>query len=273
MSQIQILTYDIFDSFREVAAFTSKRGGGVSTGKHTSGNLSFAVDDLDENVLANRHNLASTVGIPLERMVFPIQTHSDNIVMVDHDHVGAGTSDRASGVPDCDALITNVNNTCLVVLTADCAPVLIFASRARAIGVVHAGRAGVVKKIVTKTIKKMMDRYDCSNEELFVVVGPTIAAAHYPLSEDALAVVQQSWIPCSTLVTKDNLTHLDIRQAITDELQTMQIPSANISVNSSDTFAERDTFFSERRDAKPTGRFASGIFLKSLERDYSQECE
>ena len=52
-----------------------------------------------------------------------------------------------------DGLITNKKNIGLGILTADCAPVLIFDKHKKTIGAAHVGWKGAYKKILVKMIK------------------------------------------------------------------------------------------------------------------------
>ena len=50
-----------------------------------------------------------------------------------------------------DGLITKKKGLALSVLTADCAPILIYDKKTKMIGAIHAGWKGALKKIVVKS--------------------------------------------------------------------------------------------------------------------------
>ena len=55
-----------------------------------------------------------------------------------------------------DAIVTNIKNLPIGVLTADCAPILILDYKKKIIAAVHAGWKGAYKNIVIKVLKKLI---------------------------------------------------------------------------------------------------------------------
>ena len=56
-----------------------------------------------------------------------------------------------------DALITNVKNIALGVLTADCVPILIYDKNLKVISIIHAGWKGAYIGIIKKVIKFLIN--------------------------------------------------------------------------------------------------------------------
>lgn len=75
------------------------------------------------------------------------QIHSNIVNKIEENNIGQ----RIEG----DALITNVAQVPLLILTADCVPVVIIDPVNKAIGVAHAGWRGTYDKISEETIKEM----------------------------------------------------------------------------------------------------------------------
>ena len=77
-----------------------------------------------------------------------------------------------------DALITNLKGICLGVLTADCAPVLIYDKNIKMISVIHAGWKGALGGILKEVIfyfKKKGSNFRNIN----AVIGPCISKKNY----------------------------------------------------------------------------------------------
>lgn len=84
----------------------------------SDGNLAFHVDDDIKNVEKNRENLAKKHSYKNENLVYMNQIHSDNIVIVDEK--------SPKLIDSCDAIITNRKNLPLMVMVADCIPIIVF---------------------------------------------------------------------------------------------------------------------------------------------------
>lgn len=100
--------------------------------------------------MANRRELGRNAGFELDRLVVGNQVHGAEITVVTGRDAGRGAYDNESRLPDTDALMTDEVNICLMVLTADCVPVLLFDPKCRAIAAVHAGWRGTEANIVGK---------------------------------------------------------------------------------------------------------------------------
>ena len=73
------------------------------------------------------------------------------------EEAGRGALDRESRIPATDALVTNQPGICLMVLSADCVPVLLFEPEKRVVAAVHAGWRGTAAEIVGVTVRVMQD--------------------------------------------------------------------------------------------------------------------
>jgi len=73
------------------------------------------------------------------------QVHGDNIVVVDES--------SPETLPDCDAIVTNRRGIALVVMVADCIPLLLFDETKGVAAAVHAGRNGTFLNIAAKCAK------------------------------------------------------------------------------------------------------------------------
>jgi len=93
--------------------FVSGREGGYSEGAYASLNLSFKVGDDITKVSENRAILASAFGIGLEKLIFPVQTHSNNIKIVN-------ASTNPAELENTDAIVTNDKGVLIAVMSADC---------------------------------------------------------------------------------------------------------------------------------------------------------
>ena len=115
---------------------------GVGSGRFADFNLALHVADDPAAVSANREILAKALELTSDRIFYMNQVHGNEIALIER-------SRPSTQIPKVDALITAESGTALVVLVADCIP-LLFRSP-KAIAAVHVGRAGLIKGIVEAT--------------------------------------------------------------------------------------------------------------------------
>ena len=132
------------------------------------------------------------------------QIHSSIVNKIDENNIGQKI--------DGDALITNLPKVPLLVLTADCVPVVIIDPVNKAIGVAHAGWRGTYDKISEKTIEEMIKSYNSNPQDLICVIGPSIGPCCYEVSKD---LVEKFNINLANYeerfdIIKDNKHYLDL---------------------------------------------------------------
>lgn len=219
------------DDFVKVG-FSSKFGG-VSTGKFDSLNLSLNVGDKADNVLQNREILRKF--LKAKELVFMEQIHSDKISQI---------TKFGQTIKLCDALISDLRGIGLCAMAADCNAILLYDRKRLQISAIHAGRAGVMSQILTKTIKKM----GSDPRDLMIFVSPSINGECYQVGELDLGEFNA--------YKKDG--KFMIKQALFDEIKALKIEQIYISQIC--THCD-DRFFSYRRDGV-TGRFCGFVVLK-----------
>lgn len=96
------------------------------------GNLAFHVEDLKESVIKNRTNLAKKYNFDLDKLYYMNQVHGNNVKIIDENSPNL--------IDNCDGIITNLKESTLMVMVADCIPILLFDKTKGVIAAVHAGR-------------------------------------------------------------------------------------------------------------------------------------
>lgn len=242
--------------------FISTRHGGVSSPPYESLNLGLHVGDAASCVITNREKLFTSVGIPLSQVVIPLQTHGNNVAVIKENQGGNGAYSRDTAIADTDALITDKPNLCLAILVADCVPLLMYDPVRNAIAAVHAGRLGLQREIIIRTIRKMHDEFGSNPADIWVGIGPSISPEQYEIGETEVHVTKQalpyadqiigqspSGNPTFNLWKTTNI-QLEIAGVVLNHIEHMQIC----------TRTHCDTFFSDRSQ-RPTGRFAACIMI------------
>jgi YfiH family protein len=251
---MKTLSSPLLSAFTDLLACFTTRHGGMSRPPYTNANLAFHVGDDAADVLANHELLARALGYERPRLVHMRQIHSDRIVVVEE---GFGFDVP----PECDALVTNRTGTPLMVMSADCTPILLYDPLNRAIGAVHAGRAGALKKILPKTIEAMAETYGTRREDLHISMGPSIEGCCYEINAQIAAEVEALGYR-STLRFEGEKVFLDVNTILRIQLEEMGTDQEKIEMIGGCTACERGEYFSYRADAQKTGRIAGVIMIR-----------
>jgi hypothetical protein len=218
--------------------------GGVSSGPVASLNLGGRVGDEPDNVVRNRMAVAKAIGVSDDDLIFMHQSHSDRVLTVD----GGDTRD-----PYGDGVVTSLPGVALAVLVADCTPVLLADPEAGVVGAIHAGRPGMMNRIVDRALDRMTE-HGATNP--VAVVGPSVCARCYEvpleLREQAAAVS-----PESRAVSWTGTPAIDVAGGVVAQLHARGVPTTWVP----GCTRESDRLFSYRRD-KLSGRFAGVIALR-----------
>lgn len=230
-------------------SFFTTRNGGVSAPPFESFNLGDHVGDELADVIANRERLAVQVGLPARSFAWMRQVHGDNVEVV--------TSGTPEPIAATDGLVTATPGVVLVVLVADCVPILLSDSEAGVIAAVHAGREGARKGIAARTVE-IMTGLGADPARIEVQLGPAACGAHYEVPREMQQDVEQD-LPGSAVDTVWNTAGIDVRLGLDRQLRSLGI--SNIRHDSRCTIDD-ESLFSHRRGA-PTGRLAGVIWMES----------
>ncbi len=209
-------------------------------------NLAFHVEDNEINVIKNRKNLALKLGYNYEDLVYMNQIHSSNIIVVDEN--------SPKLVDNCDSIITRSKNLPLMVMVADCIPILMFDDKKGIIAAIHAGRNSTFLEISKKTAEVFIEKFSSNPEDINVVFGASIQKCCYEVSEDLSKIVENSF---GKEFVENN--YIDLQGINKKQLNDLGIK--NIEISNICTKCGDKSYFSYRKDKK-TGRFAGIIILK-----------
>ncbi|MFD4670371.1 peptidoglycan editing factor PgeF [Lentzea sp. NPDC058450] len=225
------------------------RAGGVSKAPFDSFNLGDHVGDDLAAVEANRGRLAEGIGLTPHRLVWMEQVHGRTVATVD--------GPQSEPLEATDAVVTKQPGLGLVVLTADCVPVLLGDQEAGVVGAVHAGRVGARVGVVVEALKAMM-ALGADLDRIEVLLGPAVCGDCYEVPAEMQRDVEKH-LPGSASKSRKGTPALDLRAGLWNQLASAGV--GKIGVDPRCTFEEKD-LFSHRRQA-PTGRLASVVWVES----------
>ncbi len=235
---------------KEVFASFSDRWDGVSSEPYSELNLALHVKDNPIDVLKNREILAKKFDFYIDNLIYMDQTHSDNIQIINDTFTNK--------IENCDGIITNKPNIPLMVMVADCIPVLLYDCEKKVIGAVHAGRNGTFKAISKKAVTIMKEEFDSNPEDIVVSLGASIKDCCYEVGKDLADIAIKSFGK-KYVIKRDKSFYLDLQTLNLDQLKSVGVKEENIEISPICTSCDKN-YFSYRRDGV-TGRFAGVIKL------------
>ena len=218
-------------------SFFTNRHGGFSHGDYSSWNLASHVGDDPADVQRNREKLRERVG----NFAIMSQVHGDTVFVIDQ---------VPAQVPVADALITANPDLALVVMVADCIPLLLRSEKL--VSAVHVGRAGLMNSIALKTVAKMRT---LGATQISGSIGPAICGNCYEVPQDLYDEVV-AMHPLAACKTRTGTPALDLPTALIAALSEVNVP---VEISAGCTLEDED-LFSYRRNQR-TGRQAGVIKL------------
>ena len=249
------------------------RYGGVSKDSFDSFNVGLHVGDAPEAVVENRKRLAQVLGVDPNHLTCGEQVHGVGVTRVTQELVGRGAFSWDDSIPDSDAIHTNLVNVPLLLLVADCVPVLIYDAVHHAVAVVHAGWRGAIAHIVERTIDSMHDAYGTLPSDCYLFIGPSIGADSFEVSKEigeqfrqdmhtlGLSQVDQVVRYIQRQGQRTPTPHVDLKGYIAACVVQKGVPLEQVLVSSTDTMTT-DGCYSYRRDQGCTGRMAMFAVLR-----------
>ena len=232
-----------------VKAFFSKRHEGHSQGRYSTLNVGFHVDDDEKNVIKN-HELIKEYISKRADIIYMNQIHSNNVCI----------TGNVQNIPTCDSLLTHEKEKILMVMVADCIPILFFDKGKKVIAAIHAGRKGTFLNIVEETLDLMSDTYGSKNEDIYVSIGPHIHDCCYQVGDEIIDEAKEIGLDDAIKIEEDG-NYLNMQKIVVQQLQQYGVIKQNIEIVDLCTSCNIDQFFSYRKEGQ-TGRFCGVIMLE-----------
>jgi len=165
------------------------RKNGFSKGHYASLNCGLGSGDKKENVLKNLNLVSQKIGCKDELLITLNQTQNNKVVYFENE---SSIKNKLPG----DAIVTKIKNIGIGILTADCAPILLYDPQKKIIGCIHSGWNGALNGVIRNTVKKFKE-LNSNIDNLIAVVGPCIGKESYEVKR----ILEKNFKPggkCST---------------------------------------------------------------------------
>ena len=191
-----------------------------------------------KNILKNLEIVSNKIKAKNKKIILLNQVHSNKFHYI-------GMHSKLNNKFEGDALVTDRKNTPIAILTADCAPVLIYDDKKKMIAAIHAGwkgsYKGIVKKVVTFMIKK-----GCSSKNITAAIGPCISSNNYEVKEDFIKkFIKKDKKNIIFFKKNKDKNYFSLNKYIHFQLNSLDIKK--IDIINKDTFNTKNNFFSARR--------------------------
>ena len=161
--------------FNQIQHCFFSRKNGNSLGIYKSLNCGIGSKDDKDKIKKNLDLVANNFKIKIKQLVLMNQTHSNKVKVIKNFNDNLKV--------DADAMITKIDHLALAVLTADCAPILVYESEKKIIGCIHAGWKGAISGIIENTVEKILE-IGGNTKNLVACIGPCIDKKNYEVKKD-----------------------------------------------------------------------------------------
>lgn len=183
------------------------RSGGVSAGRYGGLNLATHVGDAPEHVEQNRQLVAALLDVT--SLCAIDARHGARIATA----TGPGTATGADGV------VSTTPGLGLLVLAADCVPIVLADPDAQVIGAVHCGWRGLAAGVVPAAVTAMRE---LGAVRIRAVTGPCICVDCYPVGPDCIEVLREQLDDPELAVSAQERGaqwHVDVRAGVHAQLE------------------------------------------------------
>ena len=261
---MELLALDFAIPVEGVAAFSTCRGEVDRRNAYSGVNLCNYVGDDALRVLDARLTLAMQLGVDLDDLIMPRQTHSCRVAVIDDQFRSLDIAKQEAALEGVDALVTKLHGIVIGVNTADCVPIVLADSKAGVVAVAHAGWRGTVGRIAAKTVEEMCSQGACA-DRIQATMGPCICQDCFEVGDEVVEAFNKAHFNLESIVKRNAGTgkaHIDLRPANQAVLTAAGVPVENIVLSQHCSRCEHDRFFSARRLGINSGRTFTGIYRK-----------
>lgn len=226
--------------------YVTTRNHGLSIPPFATNNLATHVGDDLHTVLMNRQALRAELNL-INEPHWLQQIHSNRCVIIEQD-----TNREA------DATITTTTQQALVIMTADCLPILLCNQHGTEIAAIHAGWRGLLNGIIENTVAKLRSRA----QDTLAWIGPGICKTCFAIKQDVVDAYLAKYafsIDNFRNTHNQGVWHADLAGIAEKILNTVNIN--NVYKSNVCTFEQQNDFYSYRRDGE-TGRMATLIWIE-----------
>lgn len=249
--------FPLLENADGVTALLTTRHYGFSQDPYNSLNFSSIVGDDEKNVKQNYDVLAGYLDCCAEDIFSMEQIHSSNVFILNENSKKLLTRNR---IKKTDAVITNLRQTAILAMGADCPQIALYDSKQKVIAVIHAGWKGLINNIIEKTLTAM----NSDPKNILVHTGAHLCQNCFEVKKEVSDIFSDNFENSDKIIhkDKDGKITISLQNAIHTKLTATGIQQKNIRSLNMCTACENSLFFSYRKENKTTGRTALAVMLR-----------
>ena len=179
------------------------------------------------------------------------QVHGSNIEIV---------TENKTFYDNTDAMISNTENSLMLMNFADCTPVILYSKIDNAGAIVHAGWRGTAAEIVLKTVEKMKTELNLQPKNITALIGPAIGKCCFETGEEVFNQLIKDKSQTDLYNKKGEKYFIDLKQLNYNQLVLSGVTDIDICAYC--TFSMSDIFFSYRKEKGMTARHSAFVKIR-----------
>ncbi len=196
----------------------------------------------EQSVNKNRETLCRSLDLKFEDLVILPLEHGDKVLILD---------DTLKGLEKADGIITQYTNIPIMITYADCVPIMLYVPEKKILALVHAGWRSTAKKIIEKTISKMLETYMIRPSQIVACIGPAIEQKHFEVDEDVANQLIKATESDDIVDRRFSKPRIDLKKANYIQLEKMGVREIFISDLGT---GSHPSLYSHRMQGKRAGR-------------------
>ncbi len=183
------------------------------------------------------------------RFVYLDQVHGARVTVLDT------ASEHFTRLTETDAVVTDLKDLGLIVMTAGCLSVFFLAGEW--VGLAHAGWRGTKEKIAAKTLRTIVAKSGQKPEVVRIIFGPCIRSCHYEVGGEFKSHFDSN-------VVRERSGKLTFDIALENEKQLVEAGALESKLFDSGicTVCQSSDFYSYRLEKESAGRMISWVALQ-----------
>jgi YfiH family protein len=161
-----------------------------------------------------------------------------------------------------DFLVTSKKNIGLVVLTADCIPLVLYDERQNVVSIVHAGWKGAFAGVVEQALGVMQKKYQSKLQDIKAFFGPAARACCYQVTQEFVDQFQKKFGTIPAFFYRDNTIYFDNSLFLQQNLKKFGILESNMNFENALCTICNAEFCSFRREKQLANRQITMVVLR-----------
>jgi len=170
---------------------------------------------------------------------------------------------------ECDGLITHDSSLALVLMPADCIPLVVYSTQTNLFGLIHVGRKGAALGIHQKAITYIHETYKEGISNLRFFLGPSIhQESYFFMNEEIEQLHDPLWR--EFISRRNDVYYIDLVGFTMQGLIGLGVPREHITCSEVDTGSDLEYFSHARskRSDEPEGRNTVVVFKGEKQKNH-----